>query len=60
MFLVGPFNQIKSMAQPNRLLSSLIFLGAMIFSLISALLFNSSILVLLLVIIQICALIWYN
>lgn len=47
------------MIDKTRLITSLVFLGALIMTLISALVFKSGLLVFIFLIIQICAYIWY-
>lgn len=47
------------MTNKTRLITSLIFVGSLIMTLISALVFQNALLVLIFLIIQICAYIWY-
>eukprot|EP01119_Soliformovum_irregulare_P012079 TRINITY_DN3113_c0_g1_i9.p1 TRINITY_DN3113_c0_g1~~TRINITY_DN3113_c0_g1_i9.p1 ORF type:complete len:104 (-),score=5.22 TRINITY_DN3113_c0_g1_i9:218-529(-) len=60
MFLVGPVRQIKMMCNPTRLIATIIFLLAIAFTLVAALVLHAGLLVLVAVVIQFCALIWYG
>jgi len=60
MFLMGPWRQIKNMFNPTRLIATLVYLGALALTLYAAFGLKSAILVLLAVIIQFCALVWYS
>jgi len=59
-FLIGPCRQIKSMFACTRFVATLIFLGAMAFTLVAAFKWKVGLLCLLGVIIQFFALIWYT
>jgi len=58
-FVVGPAKQIKALKEPARLIATIIFVAALIFSLVSALLIQMWFVTLLSVVIQLGALIWY-
>jgi hypothetical protein len=58
-FLVGPLKQLKMMWKPSRIIASLLFIGAMVMTLVSAFVLGIEILVLLSVLVQFFALIWY-
>jgi len=58
-FLVGPCRQLKNMFSPVRIIATLIFIGAMVLTLVAAFVLKSQLLVLLAVVIQFCALVWY-
>jgi hypothetical protein len=57
-FLIGPKSQCKNMLKPVRATVSLIFIGSMIMTLVSAFFF-SKILTVIFVVVQFCALVWY-
>jgi len=59
-FLIGPCRQIRSMFACTRISASLIFLGAMAFTLFAAFKLHIGLLCILGVIIQFLALIWYT
>jgi len=57
--LVGFKKQWQNMIDKSRLFTSIVFLAALIMTLVSALIIESGWLVLLFLIIQVCAYIWY-
>eukprot|EP01122_Echinamoeba_exundans_P009823 TRINITY_DN3538_c0_g2_i1.p3 TRINITY_DN3538_c0_g2~~TRINITY_DN3538_c0_g2_i1.p3 ORF type:complete len:146 (-),score=20.15 TRINITY_DN3538_c0_g2_i1:76-513(-) len=59
-FLVGPIRQLKSMFDPTRMITTIVFLAAMALTLTAALWWQNVGLVILFVIIQWLALIWYS
>ena len=59
MFLCGPLKQLKSMFHKKRVITTIVFLLAIIMVLVSALAIESPILVLIFIIIQYCAFTWY-
>eukprot|EP00906_Rhabdomonas_costata_P031878 RCo044973 len=58
-FLVGPLRQLKAMVQRDRILSSALYFGSMVATLLSALWLRSMILVLVFTCLQVGALVWY-
>jgi len=58
-FLVGPMRQLKMMMNPNRLIATIVYVLALALTLVAAFLIKSQLLVLVAVIIQFCALVWY-
>eukprot|EP01017_Pseudomicrothorax_dubius_P016861 TRINITY_DN1905_c0_g2_i2.p1 TRINITY_DN1905_c0_g2~~TRINITY_DN1905_c0_g2_i2.p1 ORF type:complete len:182 (-),score=38.33 TRINITY_DN1905_c0_g2_i2:150-695(-) len=58
-FLTGPVKQFKNMSDPKRLYTSLTYLGAMILTLVSALYLQKGLLVIIFVIVQFAAYVWY-
>ncbi|CAF0968619.1 unnamed protein product [Adineta ricciae] len=60
IFLMGPMNQLKKMFDPSRLIATLVFIGSVIMTLVSALALKIGVLVLIFVIIQFLALAWYT
>jgi len=58
-FLVGPMRQLKMMLKPTRLIATIVYVAALVLTLVAAFVIGSSLLVLLAVIIQFCALVWY-
>ena len=58
--MIGFKKQIENMADPERRYTSIIFVGALIGTMVSSLFFHSKLLVLLFLIIQIPAFIWYT
>ena len=58
-FIVGPARQLKGMTAPTRWLAALVYLGAIAGTLVSALVLDSGILVLVFIIVQFCAEVWY-
>jgi len=58
-FLVGPMRQLKMMMNPTRIIASLIYVGAMVLTMVAAFVLKSQLLVLVAVIIQFCAIVWY-
>ncbi|KAJ8979972.1 hypothetical protein NQ317_013720 [Molorchus minor] len=59
-FLMGPFNQVKKMFAPTRLIATVIVLVSFTLTLISALLLHKAGLALLFIIIQSLAMTWYS
>eukprot|EP01107_Rhizomastix_libera_P018019 TRINITY_DN894_c0_g1_i2.p1 TRINITY_DN894_c0_g1~~TRINITY_DN894_c0_g1_i2.p1 ORF type:complete len:162 (+),score=36.14 TRINITY_DN894_c0_g1_i2:11-496(+) len=59
-FLMGPLKQLKKMFELNRLVSTIIYIAAMVLTLLSALVWKKPFLVIIFVIIQSCALFWYS
>jgi len=59
-FLMGPLRQLKMMIDPNRIVSAIIYVVAMALTLYFAFGLQSAILVIIAVIVQFCALIWYG
>jgi len=59
-FLVGPVKQLKMMFTPSRCISSVIFLAALALTLFVAIYSGNVILCIVLVVIQFCALLWYQ
>eukprot|EP01100_Stratorugosa_tubuloviscum_P000937 TRINITY_DN1206_c0_g1_i1.p1 TRINITY_DN1206_c0_g1~~TRINITY_DN1206_c0_g1_i1.p1 ORF type:complete len:198 (+),score=44.03 TRINITY_DN1206_c0_g1_i1:123-716(+) len=59
-FLVGPKRQAKNMCVPNRAIASFLFVASMAMTLYSAIGLESVVLVLLFVVLQLAALIWYT
>lgn len=60
MFLMGPLNQLKKMFDPSRLVATIVFLICLVMTLVSAIAIKISALVLLFVILQFLALLWYT
>eukprot|EP01130_Rhizamoeba_saxonica_P018011 TRINITY_DN8904_c0_g1_i1.p1 TRINITY_DN8904_c0_g1~~TRINITY_DN8904_c0_g1_i1.p1 ORF type:complete len:165 (-),score=12.45 TRINITY_DN8904_c0_g1_i1:93-587(-) len=60
MFLVGPWKQIKNMFTPNRMMSTMIYLLAMLMTLYTALVLQSKLLAIPMIIVQIGAAFWYG
>ena len=58
-FIVGPARQLKGMTAPTRWLAALVYLGAIAGTLVSALVLDSGILVIVFIIVQFCAEVWY-
>jgi hypothetical protein len=58
-FIVGPVQQIKNMFSSGRAISSAIYLFSMVMTLIAALIFQSVVLVFILLIAQLLSLTWY-
>eukprot|EP01102_Stenamoeba_stenopodia_P014379 TRINITY_DN4764_c0_g1_i1.p1 TRINITY_DN4764_c0_g1~~TRINITY_DN4764_c0_g1_i1.p1 ORF type:complete len:189 (-),score=39.61 TRINITY_DN4764_c0_g1_i1:140-706(-) len=58
-FLVGPKDQIKSMTHPKRIIATIVYIGALVLTLVFALALDSIGAALIMVIIQILALLWY-
>ena len=59
-FLMGPLKQIKRMFAKTRVITTIVFLLAIVMTLISAFAFKNGWLVLFFVIIQYCAFTWYS
>ncbi|KAF8926789.1 Got1/Sft2-like family-domain-containing protein [Dissophora ornata] len=59
-FLIGPGKQIKTMFAPVRMVASIVFLSMIVITLIVAFTIQSSILCLILCVIQFLALFWYS
>jgi len=58
-FLIGFERQWKSVFDKKRRISSVVFLGALVMTLVSALVFKIAILTLCFILVQICAFVWY-
>lgn len=58
-FLAGPLEQLKSMLQPHRIVSSLVFVGALIGTIVVAITVGSTLLVMIGIVVQTAALVWY-
>ena len=58
-FLVGPKTQLKNMMAPVRLGATVVYLSSIVVTLVSAIVFRLTVLTLLAMIIQFCALLWY-
>jgi len=58
-FLVGPLRQLKMMLNPTRIIASIIYVLALALTLVAAFVLDSKFLVLVAVIVQFCAIIWY-
>lgn len=58
-FLVGFKSQLKSAFDKKRRITSIVFFGSMIMTLISVLFFKSAMMTLIFIFIQVCAYIWY-
>ncbi|KAF8947579.1 hypothetical protein BGZ47_008597 [Haplosporangium gracile] len=59
-FLIGPGKQLKTMFAPVRMVASIIFLAMIVVTLVVAFTIQSSLLCLILCIIQFLALFWYS
>ncbi|CAG9319019.1 unnamed protein product [Blepharisma stoltei] len=59
-FLVGFKRQIKSMFDKKRWITTTIYLGALVMTLICALVFKNAALTLIFLIVEVCAYIWYG
>jgi hypothetical protein len=60
LFLMGPMRQLKSMCQPVRMVTTIVFFVCMAMTLLSALYFESGILVLVFCLLQFGAFVWYS
>eukprot|EP00315_Gephyrocapsa_oceanica_P009369 CAMPEP_0185301054 /NCGR_PEP_ID=MMETSP1363-20130426/12474_1 /TAXON_ID=38817 /ORGANISM="Gephyrocapsa oceanica, Strain RCC1303" /LENGTH=201 /DNA_ID=CAMNT_0027898055 /DNA_START=111 /DNA_END=716 /DNA_ORIENTATION=+ len=58
-FILGPKRQIKNMSHPTRAASALVYIGAMVATLVSAVGLQNALLVLVSVIVQFAAMAWY-
>jgi len=58
-FLVGPLRQLKMMLSPTRIIASIIYVLALALTLVAAFVLESKFLVLVAVIVQFCAIVWY-
>eukprot|EP01118_Nematostelium_gracile_P003888 TRINITY_DN1454_c0_g1_i1.p1 TRINITY_DN1454_c0_g1~~TRINITY_DN1454_c0_g1_i1.p1 ORF type:complete len:166 (-),score=12.07 TRINITY_DN1454_c0_g1_i1:21-518(-) len=58
-FLIGPMRQFKLCMKPTRIITSVVFVLAMALTLVAAFVLRLSILVVVAVVIQFCALTWY-
>jgi hypothetical protein len=58
-FLVGPMRQMRLMFAPARLISTIIYLAALGLTIFVAIKTHNALLVLLMVVIQFCAIVWY-
>ncbi|KAJ1910163.1 hypothetical protein IWQ60_010802 [Tieghemiomyces parasiticus] len=59
MFLIGPMRQLKLAFQPVRLIATLVYVASLVVTLIAAIVLDSMILSIIMVIVQFCALVWY-
>ncbi|KAG0329954.1 hypothetical protein BGZ99_009398 [Dissophora globulifera] len=59
-FLIGPGKQLRTMFAPVRMVASIVFLGLLVTTLVVAFTIQSSILCLILCIVQFLALFWYS
>ena len=59
-FLIGPKRQLRSAFAKKRVLATVLFLGAIAATLAVALTLHSTILCIVFIIIQFCALVWYT
>ncbi|KAG1671563.1 hypothetical protein FOA52_011286 [Chlamydomonas sp. UWO 241] len=59
MFLMGPLAQIKRMFEDHRMLATIVFLSAIVGTLLVAFLMENAALCLVLLFVQMCALSWY-
>ncbi|CAF4404853.1 unnamed protein product [Rotaria sp. Silwood2] len=60
LFLMGPMNQLKKMFDPSRCIATLVFLVCVVMTLVSAIAIKIAALVLLFIILQFLALLWYT
>jgi len=60
MFLMGPWRQIKNMFDPSRLIATLVYLGLLVITLVVAFKFPNIPLLIVLVVLQFAALVWYT
>ncbi|CAK9298964.1 unnamed protein product [Gordionus sp. m RMFG-2023] len=60
LFLMGPCKQLQNMFKETRLITTIIYIVCMIFTLLAAFLWKKKILVLIFCIMQFLALIWYS
>jgi len=58
-FLVGPKKQFKNMTDKKRLITTLVFVGSVIMTIVSVIFFENWVLTLVFVLIQFAAYIWY-
>ena len=59
-FFVGPRRQLKLMCEPVRRVACAIFIGTMILTLVMALTYPVPLLLIVMLVVQYCALIWYG
>lgn len=59
-FLVGPWQQVKNMFHKKRVVATIVYLAALVATLVVAIKTGSTIGVLCLIAIQFCALVWYT
>ena len=60
IFLMGPWRQIKNMFDPSRLIATLVYLGLLVCTLVVAFAFPNIILLIVLIVLQFLALVWYT
>lgn len=60
LFLMGPVSQIKKMFASTRWIATVVMLASLILTLVSAFVLDSGILVLLFIVIQFLAMLWYS
>lgn len=60
MFLAGPRTQAQKMSDPSRLGATLMYLGSIVFSLVAALILESSMLTIVAIVLQSATLFWYG
>mmetsp|Transcript_37687 Transcript_37687/g.106464 ORF Transcript_37687/g.106464 Transcript_37687/m.106464 type:complete len:177 (-) Transcript_37687:509-1039(-) len=60
MFLMGPWNQIKNMFKKGRWIATMMYFGALVGTLYAAIGLQSSLLTLIFIALQFCALVWYS
>ncbi|GBG73987.1 hypothetical protein CBR_g17698 [Chara braunii] len=58
-FLIGPLRQVKMMFDKSRAVATIIYLGAMVLTLVAALRLKIVLLTIIFIIIQMCAFVWY-
>jgi hypothetical protein len=59
-FVVGPCRQLKVMFKPVRAVSAVVYLGAMVMTIVVAIVYPSILLIFLMMLVQYCALVWYG
>lgn len=60
MFLFGPWNQVKRMFAPDRAIASTIYIASMIATLYAALILKNGLLVIILLLVQVAALVYFS
>mmetsp|Transcript_11450 Transcript_11450/g.29772 ORF Transcript_11450/g.29772 Transcript_11450/m.29772 type:complete len:195 (+) Transcript_11450:62-646(+) len=58
-FIIGPMRQVKNMSASHRWLAALLYLGAMVLTLVSAFYVQNAFVTLLCILAQFCAMVWY-
>lgn len=58
-FIIGPMRQVRNMSASHRWLAAMLYVGAMILTLVSAFYAKSAFITLLCIIAQFCAMVWY-